>query len=238
MKLQSGCIIALLASLPLWLHGQNRATLEFLPQLAWNGDFDDRWSWSVNTSMENTWIELAEDKPSVTDFYLTTFSLQAGAAFQLTNDVNLSGGYQFGWRDIDEEERNIEHRALQQLTYTQRLGKYRARARFRTEQRFFRNDDYVVEHRWRLRTSLDFPLQGEQLDPGETYLNAQVEWLANVFEADPWFFRDSRPYVGLGWLISEHYRLENGLEWRIRRSGANGEDYRQRIIYRLTFSFR
>lgn len=217
--------------------GQTRTTLELLPQLSWNGELGSRWDWSVNTSLESNFSEKAEGRAADYAFTPHTYNFQAGLAYQLTTDLNLSGGYQFGWRGLDEEEKDIEHRSLQQLTWARRWGKYRTRVRARAEQRFFRSEGWQVRHRWRLRPSVDFPLQGERLDPGETYLNAQAEWLANIFEEDPLFYRETRLYAGLGWQLSSRYKLENGLEWRTRRSDAEN-NRRHRLIYRLTFTFR
>jgi len=228
-------LFSLLASQPLL--SQSRTTIELLPQLSWNGELGNRWSWSLNTSLESNFSEKTEGMPARTTFTPHTYNLQGGLAYQLTNDFNLSAGYQFGWRGLDEDEKDIEHRSLQQLSWAQRWGKYRMRARGRAEQRFFRSEGWQVRHRWRLRSSLDFPLQGERLDPKETYLNTQAEWLANIFESTPLFYRETRLYAGLGWLINEHYKLENGLEWRSRRSDAEG-NRRSRLIYRLTLTFR
>ncbi|MCB0583250.1 MAG: DUF2490 domain-containing protein [Phaeodactylibacter sp.] len=227
--------LGLLAGRPIF--GQSRTTIELLPQLSWNGELGSRWGWSLNTSLESGLSEKVEGRDAVGEFSPHTYNFQGGLAYQLTNDVNLSGGYQFGWRNLDEGERDIEHRALQQLSWARRWGKYRARLRARAEQRFFRSDNWGVRHRWRLRPSLDFPLQGERLDPRETYLNAQIEWLTNIFEESPLYYRETRLYAGLGWQINEHYKLENGLEWRNRRSDAEG-NRRHRLLYRLTLTFR
>ena len=140
--------IGLFASSP--LVGQSRTTIELLPQLSWNGELGSRWSWSLNTSLESGLSEKAEGRAAVGEFSPHTYNFQGGLACQLTNDVNLSGGYQFGWRDLDEDERDIEHRSLQQLSWARRWGKYRARLRARAEQRFFRSENWAVRHRWRL----------------------------------------------------------------------------------------
>ena len=237
MKIVSACILLFLFLANRPAFSQSRSSLELLPQLSWNGELGNRWSWSLNTSLESRLSEKTEGQPATTSFTPHTFNFQSGLAYQWTSDLSLSAGYQFGLRDIDEDEQDIEHRLLQQLSWAQRWGKYRTRARARTEQRFFRSDDWQVRHRWRLRGSLDFPLEGERLDPRETYLNAQVEWLANLFEEASAFYPETRLYAGLGWLINDHYRLENGIEWRGRRIDAE-KNIRQRLLYRLTFTFR
>ncbi len=238
MKTLAQCLFLLLIFLAgiQALPAQSRTTIELMPQLAWNGELNERWGWSLNTSLESGLFDKTEGMPADNTFTPHTYNFQAGLAYHWGNGFDLSAGYQFGWRDLDDDEQDIEHRPLQQLSWAQRLGKYRVRLRARTEQRFFRSNGWQARHRWRLRSSLDLPLQGERLDPGETYLNAQSEWLANVFEDGPLFYRETRLYMGLGWLINDKYRLENGIEWRTRRSDAEN-NRRQRLIYRLTLSF-
>ncbi len=219
------------------LPAQNRTTLEWLPQLSFDYRIDERLSANVNTFIEIQSLEKRTGEAPQTGFSPQTFNVQAGLAYQWTTALNLSLGYQFGWRDLDETERDIEHRALQQLTAAYSFGKYRLRARLRAEQRFFRQDDYRATHRWRLRPSVDFPLQGERLDPGENYLNAQWEALSNIFEEDALRLAEQRAYCGIGWLLQNGYRMETGLEYRSRPNG--GEDgFRRRVFLRMNFTFR
>lgn len=219
------------------LPAQNRTTLEWLPQLSFDYRFDDRFSGNVNTFVEIESLDKREGEKAQTGFNPQTFNLQAGLAYQWTTALNLSLGYQFGWRGLEEAERDIEHRFMQQATGAYSFGKYRLRARLRAEQRFFRQDDYRATHRWRLRPSVDFPLQGERLDPGENYLNAQWEALSNIFEEDALRLAEQRAYCGIGWLLQNGYRMETGLEYRSRPNG--GEDgFRRRVFLRMNFTFR
>lgn len=219
------------------LPAQNRTTVEWLPQLSFDYRINERLSTNVNTFLEIQSLEKRQGESAQTGFSPQTYNVQAGLAYQWTTILNLSVGYQFGWRDLDESEKDLEHRSLQQLTGAYSFGKYRIRARFRTEQRFFKQEKYQAIHRWRLRPSVDFPLQGERLDPGEAYLNMQWEALSNIFEEDASRLFEQRAYTGMGWLLLNNYRLETGLEFRSRRN-SNGEGFRQRIFLRMNFTFR
>ena len=219
------------------LPAQNQTSVEWLPQLSFDYRFNERLSANVNTFLEIQSLEKREGEKAQTGFNPQTFNLQAGLAYQWTTILNLSIGYQFGWRDLDEEKKDLEHRSLQQLSGAYSFGKYRLRARFRTEQRYFKQDNYQAAHRWRLRPSLDFPLQGERLHPGETYLNTQWEFLSNVFEDDALRLAEQRAYSGIGWLLFNGYRIETGLEYRSRRNTA-GNGFRRRVFWRVNFTFR
>ncbi len=208
--------ILLLLIAPAWqrLDVQNQFTAVWRPGFIFNHTFSDRWSGSAGLDLEANWLRKAGDRDPEIAFRPDDLNLQLGAAYQLTADLNLSGGYQLSWRSLHRENIDLEHRFLQQLSYSNRLNKFRLQGRLRTEQRFFRSRNYTIIHRLRSRLSANFPLQGEQLDPGEPYLNLNTEWLFNLSIDQPLFFRETRSYSGIGWRLSNGQRLENGLELR------------------------
>lgn len=207
-----------------------------LPQFNWRFFNKERWTADLAFSTEWNSARGTGGDWTTPGMQLQVINLQFGLAYQLTTDLNLALGYQFGIRDLDDDRTDLENRLLQQLTLSTFAGKYRFRGRFRTEQRLFRNEPQLV-HRWRLRPSLDFPLQGNRLDPGEPYLNVQSEWLFTLTNPQPVYFRETRLYGGIGWQLGKGARLENGLEWRTRRADREGR-YRSRLFLRVTFSWR
>lgn len=212
-KLPIACILSIVT---LALPAQDRFAGFIAPQALLNGKFHDQWQWNLTLAPEFRWLEKNEGSPADRAFRTNVVNLQSGLAFQWTNDLNISLGYQLNFRDLDEEETDLEHRFLEQLSYTERLGKYRLRGRLRAEQRFFRKQDFQVVHRWRLRAAVDVPLQGERLDIRETYLHANAEWLVNLSSNRPLYFSEYRLYTGIGWQIGEKQRLETGPELRTR----------------------
>lgn len=207
-----------------------------LPQLNWRFLNQNRWTADLVTSTEWNTINRSGTEWVDPQLRLQVINLQAGLAYQLTTDLNLAGGYQLSIRNLDEEKTDLENRLIQQLAQTSFLGKYRLRGRLRTEQRLFRSEPRVI-HRWRLRPSLDFPLQGDRLDPGEPYLNTQSEWLVTLSQPQPLRYLETRLYAGLGWQLKGKNRLENGLEWRFRRADPAG-NLRSRLFLRFTFSWQ
>ena len=212
MKISTILLASLLFLPGLTLSAQSRTTIEWLPQLSWSGKLGNHFNLWLNTSLENDLNEQAEGASSGLTFIPHTYNAQAGLSYKLAYAFDLATGYQFGWRGIDEEDSDIEQRSLQQISWTNRWGKYRARLRGRMEQRFFRSRNWKVRHRWRLRLALDFPLQGERLDIRETYLNIQAESLSNIFESAPLFKRKpvciqagvGRPAATLGWKMGSN----------------------------------
>ncbi|MCB0568890.1 MAG: DUF2490 domain-containing protein [Phaeodactylibacter sp.] len=223
--------------IPLLPAAQSLTTGEWLPQLSYSNSLNNRFSGNLNTFMEIQNLEKTPGSQATYGFSPQTFNIQAGLAYQWTTALNLSLAYQFGWRSLDEAERDVEHRLMQQITGTYSFGKYRLRSRLRAEQRFFRQNGYAPPvHRWRLRPSIDFPLQGERLDLGEAYLNTQWEVLANIFEPRGLHLAEQRLYSGIGWLLSRHFRLETGLEYRSRPTDASG--FRRRAFLRMAATLR
>lgn len=196
------------------LEAQNLFTAVWRPAVIYNHSFSDRLSGSTRLDLEADWLRKAGDRNADIAFRPDNLNLQLGLAYQLTADLNLSGGYQLSRRGLHRESTDLEHRFLQQLSLSERWNKFRIQGRLRAEQRFFRSRDFRAVHRLRSRLSTNFPLQGEQLDPGEPYLNLNVEWLFNLSIDQPLFFRETRSYSGIGWRFANGQRLENGLELR------------------------
>jgi hypothetical protein len=69
----------------------------------------------------------------------------------------------------------------------------------------------------RLRLSLDFPLSGTRIDPGEFYLNGSLEGLSQLDQEDVIDNSENRAYLGIGHLFSISNRLEIGPEIRYQR---------------------
>lgn len=216
------------------LPAQNRFSGEFLPKLILSGEFNQRLSWTTALDGEATWLSKEGEMPSEFSFFFTDLNLQLGLDYQWTTNLNLAAGYQFGFEDLNRSAIDLEHRLLQQISAVWRPGKVRLQGRLRTEQRFFKNNNYRIEHRLRSRLSADLPLQGQQLDPGEIYLNTNSEWLFPLSVDRPLLFSEIRNYLGLGWRLSNGHRLENGLEWRTRALNNDG-NRRHNFFWRVTW---
>lgn len=131
------------------------------------------------------------------------------ASYTMTARWKVGGGYYYRLSEPLADGYKYEHRLLQQAGYISYLGDKRLAHRFRLEQRI-RSSSY--QNRFRYRISFDFPLQGEQLDPGERYLILKNEMMTafNGSEADA----ENRASMGMGWLLSDSQKFEVNLQYR------------------------
>ncbi|MEX2410829.1 MAG: DUF2490 domain-containing protein [Candidatus Paceibacterota bacterium] len=121
----------------------------------------------------------------------------------------MGGGYFYRLSEPLVDGHKYEHRLLQQAGYINYLGDKRLSHRFRLEQRI-RPSSY--QNRFRYLISFDFPLQSEQLDPGERYLILKNEMMTafNGSESDA----ENRASMGMGWLLSRSQKFELNLQYR------------------------
>ncbi len=94
--------------------------------------------------------------------------------------------------------------------------------RLRVQQRITR---IRTTHRFRYRFSLDFPLQGEQLDIGEAYFVGNVEQLLSAAQQQK-PQHDTRFTFQLGWQLTNKTKIQLGTEYRL-------EDYGQQLEHVL-----
>ncbi len=117
--------------------------------------------------------------------------LESSSAFE--NRFVLQYGYQHPWR-------------IHQVSH-----------RFRVEERIRESGNV---HRFRYRLSLRAPIQGDRLDPGETYWLTQNEGLASFSDAP--FSGENRLSVHLGYLFPNRQRIEVGLQHRAEKLFTGG----------------
>lgn len=130
-------------------------------------------------------------------------------SYTMTARWKVGGGYYYRLSEPLVDGYKYEHRLLQQAGYINYLGDKRLAHRFRLEQRI-RSSSY--QNRFRYRISYDFPLQGEQLDPGERYLILKNEMMTafNRSAADA----ENRASLGMGWLLKGRQKLELNMQYR------------------------
>lgn len=136
-------------------------------------------------------------EPQFLSSYTMTARLKVGVGYYYRLSEPLIGGDKY------------EHRLLQQAAYISYFRDMRLAHRFRLEQRI-RSSSY--QNRFRYRISFDFPLQGEQLDPGERYLILKNEMMTafNGSEADA----ENRTSFGMGWFLTGSQKFEVNLQYR------------------------
>jgi hypothetical protein len=128
----------------------------------------------------------------------------------------------------DNEDAN---RIIQQLAILQRQRYLRINHRFRTDQTFTKNDDF--EFRFRYRLSLEIPLEGAELDPGEYYVVVSEEPIFSVKGGQ--FEIENRTAVALGKLFTSREKLEWAIDYRT--DGYIQEGFRTRLWGKISYYY-
>lgn len=160
--------------------------------------------------------------------------LRSGVNYQLTKNVQLSGGYTFlqtrPWGTIPLPGTTHEHRAYEQITYNRRTWKLDFAHRVRLEQRWMgvlgarRNgpaeiDFFRYQNRIRYQARTNIPLK---LGDGKNYVGISDEVFFNFGKnVDRNMFDQNRAYVALGRDVGHQTRLEVGfMEQTLQRRGG------------------
>jgi hypothetical protein len=131
------------------------------------------------------------------------------SSFNITPRSILSIGVMYRNKNWFDELEN-EFRTTLQLNTKHTLESLRFGQRFRAEQRFF---ETFTTFRFRYRLALDFPLQGEKLDIGESYFIGTGEFLWSMTKnRNPEL--DHRWSAQIGWMLVKSTKLQLGLEYR------------------------
>jgi len=141
------------------------------------------------------------------------------SSLNLDYNHNIALGIQYRIRESIDGGSN-ELRLTQQFNYTKKNLALRFGHRVRFEQRIF---DRLTILRTRYRFATDFPLKGEKLDVGESYLILSLEGLLSKGKAiKPQL--DHRTTVQIGWLFTESLKLQLGLEYRFEEFNISTEE--------------
>jgi len=132
------------------------------------------------------------------------------STLNLDYNHSISLGIQYRIRESIDGGSN-ELRLTQQFNYTKKNQALRFGHRIRFEQRIL---DALTILRTRYRFALDFPLNGEKLDVGESYIVTSMEaLLSKSKKIKPEL--DHRTATQIGWLISKSLKLQVGIEYRL-----------------------
>ncbi|MFD1062837.1 DUF2490 domain-containing protein [Winogradskyella litorisediminis] len=172
--------------------------------LAINHDFSD--SYKTNVSVRSRYY-FYQDKNF--EFENRQVDFVHFSTLKLNYNHSISLGVQYRIRESIDGGNN-ELRFTQQFNYTKQNRALRFGHRLRIEQRILPNFTIL---RYRYRFALDFPLNGEKLDIGESYLVLSTEALLSQSEAiKPEI--DHRTTANIGWAISKSSKIQFGLEYR------------------------
>lgn len=199
----------------------SQASFYWEPDISYSWKSSDRWSYNIKATALTTIS--AEDNNGFRRTELSFFTTR-----KLFGGKSLSAGYQFRWAEpFFDEGLGYEHRSMQQIGFVSYLGERRIGHRFRAEQRF-RRSGYI--NRFRYRLSYDFPLTGQELDPGEKYFIVSNEILFSINKERRGL--DNRSYAALGWFFNSKRKLETGIQYR-----SEGIDNNVENVFHLITSF-
>jgi hypothetical protein len=178
----------------------------FSPDIAINIKLSD--SYFLNTKTEAFHYFFERDLNN-SPIWISNFD---GADFQffLTKRLNpynrVSLGYQYGFEPGDPGS----HRLIQQISHIDRPGNLTIGHRFRSDQTFYREESFKLRIRYRF--SIEVPLQGQALDPGEFFLLASEEVLFDY--QDSIFGFENRLVFNTGYMINPSQKLQFGFDLR------------------------
>lgn len=149
-------------------------------------------------------------RKNAVEFKVRQFDLSHFSTFTIFHNQKLSLGVMYRYADEFEETQN-EVRFTEQYNFTYNPHVIRYGHRVRAEQHI-KSENTI--HRFRYRFALDFPLSGEKLDIGESYMVTSAEMLysiANNIVPE----LDTRLNLEIGWLLNNNFKLQTGLEYRL-----------------------
>ncbi|HKK87244.1 MAG TPA: DUF2490 domain-containing protein [Saprospiraceae bacterium] len=197
---------------------QSYSQMGAIPSLLFRQEINQAWDASLALSSQ---MLLTEDFVNGQDFpkKVRNFNIQAIVSYDRSPRLKFDFGFLARKMDPFDEVSAYELRPWQQATAQFYLGKFRLRHRLRLEERIYTREDQATDLDWRLRIrlSLDFPLAGARLDPGEFYVNTSFEAVSLLDQEDVIGNWENRSYFGTGYLFSSGNRLEIGPEIRYAR---------------------
>ena len=189
-----------------FIRGQENFTTYAEPRVSLNYNLSKMYSHNWAVANRSTIYESSELEFNVLQFDIGHFS-----NFKIGGNQSLSLGILFRYSELFERESTNEFRITEQYNIISRSHIVRYGHRFRAEQRI---TSLLTIHRFRYRFTLDLPLEGQNLDVGESYFIGNAETLLNVGK-DLKPIYEQRFTANFGWLLSSKTKLQFGLEYRL-----------------------
>ncbi len=196
----------------------------FFPEVALTGSVSERVQLTFKVESQHRSYDNRATKGDRWEYFHYRTDLQGFVALSLNPFWKASVGYQYRLAGGDGVS---THRSIQQIAYVQRLRRSRLGHRLRIDQTYHPNE--AVELRARYRLSLEIPLSGQSLDPGEFYLLLSDELIYAYQGGDSEL--ENRLVGSLGRYFSKRAKLEAGLDYRTDRYIAEG--FRTRLWFKV-----
>lgn len=192
------------------VRAQENLTAYWQPQVAVNYKVSGTYSHNFSLANRNY---IFDDE--VVTLRVRQLDLAHFSNLKIQGNQSVALGVQYRFRDTFEDREN-ELRLTQQYNITHKPLAIRYGHRLRAEQRITNS---LTTHRFRYRFAVDFPLQGEKLDPGEPYFVGSWENLLSVAKSNAPQY-DTRISGQLGWDLKGGLKFQMGVEYRIEDFSA------------------
>ena len=170
-----------------------------LPQINLNRSINKNWKINLKTEARL----LLYEESFTAEYVLTDLSLIASRKIGFNG--SLSGGYLFRYRSG-----TFFHRSIQQYALVQKYTSFRLSHRFAADQTF--SELRAPSYRYRYRITIEVPLSGQSVNPGEFYFKAGNEYLTGFQQGI--FSLEGRLTPNVGYLINDNNKLELGIDYR------------------------
>ncbi|MEM6264003.1 MAG: DUF2490 domain-containing protein [Bacteroidota bacterium] len=188
------------------LHAQGSYSLGMMPVLNLNHKYENGWRLNLKLESRQRFLQGEFQNEGEADYEYVLTDLAALGAKKVGLSSTLAGGYLIRFRD-----HGFVHRLIQQYSVVQEPRGLRLVHRIVTDQTFQENS--TPELRLRYRFTLELPLSGQTVNPGEAYFKINHEYL-NALEADIYGL-EVRWIPLLGFLFTDTNKLEGGVDYRL-----------------------
>lgn len=195
----------------------------FFPEASLSGSVSDRVQLTFKVESQHRGYDDRAAEGERWEYFHYRTDLQGFVATSLNPFWKVSVGYQYR---LEGGGANT-HRSIQQVAFVQRLMRSRLGHRLRTDQTYHPTE--ATEFRARYRLSIEIPLAGQSLDPGEFYLLLSDEVIYG-YQGDSGEI-ENRLVGSLGHYFSQQAKLEGGLDYRTDRYIAEG--FRTRLWFKV-----
>lgn len=185
---------------------ETNVLMGIVPELSLNYKLNDKFKLNAIAEFYNDGFSKTGSEPFTWDYGYDRTDLQLFGSYRINPLQSVALGYQYSIRNAASDA----HKITQQITLLRRPDKILFGHRFRADQTFYAHNGPRFRIRYRL--SLELPLQGSSIDPGEFYMVPSDEVLIGLQENKASF--ENRLSVHLGYLLQNDNKLQLGLDYR------------------------
>ncbi|MCB2221181.1 MAG: DUF2490 domain-containing protein [Bacteroidetes bacterium] len=211
MKIIYGIIFLLSINMIAW--GQSNVSSGLLPRI--NLSVELAKGMKLNNSIESRQVILRSLEEDIKYEFILT-DLAAVISLKTTANTSFNGGYQLRLLN-----KFTLHRFIQQFNIISIKESVRLAHRIGTDQTF--GKDLPMEFRTRYRLTIEIPLNGTRIDPGEFYLKMgnEILWAIQSNQSDIEF----RITPKTGYLFPKSNKLEAGIDYRFNEFVESAIDH-------------